>query len=205
MAGAGGCGREVMSMLIDSEKIRGKRYNIKGFLDDTKSTVEDLNCPIPVAGSIQDFYPKPNDAVILGIAAPEGKRKVVSLLKGRGVVFESFIHPYVALGNYNRVGEGVVIYGGFGMTVNVTLGNFTTLQACYLGHDVTVGDFSTISSYCNIMGHVTIGQGVFMGSTVAIVPKTTIGDNAFLCVGSVILEAVPPGAKMLGNPARQIG
>lgn len=205
IAGAGGCGREIMSMLLEAERLQGKRYNIKGFLDDTKISLTHKNCDIPIVGTIQDYYPAGNDAVIMGVASPAGKRKIASLLKGRGVTFESFVHPYAALGHYNRLGEGVVIYGGFGMTVNVELGDFSTFQACYLGHDVSVGPFSTLSSFCNVMGYVRIGKGVFMGSNVAIVPNVTVGDNAYLCVGSVIIKDVAAGAKMLGNPAREIG
>lgn len=74
--------------------------------------------------------------------------------ESKGAVFQSIIHPYVALGRFNTIGEGAVIYSGFGMTVNVKIGDFCTLLACGLGHDVEVGDFSTISSWCNIMGHV---------------------------------------------------
>lgn len=205
IVGAGGCGRELLSMLLDVEAMRGRQYNIKGFLDDTKSSLEDVNCPYPVAGTIADYYPKENDVLMMGIASPEGKKKLASLLKGRGARFESFIHPGTCMGHFNSIGEGVLIYGGFGMTVNVRLGNFTTMQGCYLGHDVTVGDFTTISSFCNIMGYADIGQSVFMGSNVAVVPNTRVGNGAYLCAGSVIIKDVPANSKMLGNPAREIG
>lgn len=46
------------------------------------------------------------------------------MLKAKGAVFQSIIHPYVALGRFNTIGEGAVIYSGFGMTVNVKIGDF---------------------------------------------------------------------------------
>lgn len=205
VAGAGGCGRELMGMLADSVKIRGAEWNIKGFLDDTNPDIGEIARWYPVVGTIADFHPGPDDVVMLGIARPEAKEKVVTLLKARGVVFESFVHPYAVLGNFNSLGEGVVIYGGFGMTVNVRVGNFVTLQACYLGHDVVVDDFATISSFNNVMGHVRIGRGAFLGSNVAVSPQVHVGDGAFVCVGSVLIKDVAPGAKVMGNPAREIG
>lgn len=205
IAGAGGCGREILGMLIDSQAIRSQKYNIKGFLDDTKSSFEDVVCDYPIVGTIQDYFPGDNDLVIMGVARPEGKLKIASLLKPRGVVFESFIHPYASLGHYNRIGEGVVIYGGFGMTVNTAIGDFVTLQTCYLGHDVEIGDFTTVSSFCNLMGYAHLGKGVFLGSNVAVAPNVTIGDGAYVCLGSIVAKNVGANSKVMGNPAREIG
>lgn len=205
IVGAGGCGRELLGMLIDAERIKGKRWNIVGFLDDTKTDLKDLECPFPVMGTIQDFYPKPDDALMLGIASPSGKKKVASLLKARGAHFETFIHPYASLGHYNKIGEGCLLYGGFGMTVNVNIGDFVTLQTCYLGHDVHIGNYSTVSSFCNLMGYAAIGQEVFLGSNVAVAPHVKVGDNAYLCLGSIVACDISPNAKAMGNPAREIG
>lgn len=203
--GAGGCGRELLGMLLDNEKIRGKRWNIKGFLDDTNPDIGEIANIYPVIGSIRDYIPGSNDIFMMGIANPKGKEEIAGIIKGRGGVFESFIHHYAALGHYNSIGEGALIYGGFGMTVNVKIGSFVTLQACYLGHDVHVSDFATVSSFCNIMGYVKIGKCAFLGSNVAATPKISIGENAYVCVGSVLVRDVPDNTKVIGNPARIIG
>ena len=205
IVGAGGFGRELLNHIQDIHKISGVRWNLKGFLDDTPDPLHDKECPLAVAGSIIDYYPKENDALALAIADPRAKKKVVSLLKGRGAVFENVIHPYVNLGRYNKFGEGLIVYPGCGMTVNATVGSFCTLLSCGIGHDVEIGDFCTISSLCNIMGGVKIGEGVFIGGNAAIAPHVTIGDGAYLCLGSMVLKDVPAGAKVLGNPAREIG
>jgi len=110
----------------------------------------------------------------------------------------------VALGRFNTIGEGAVIYSGFGMTVNVKIGDFCTLLACGLGHDVEVGDFSTISSWCNIMGHVKIGNRVFMGGNCSAAPNAVIEDDAYVGVGSVVLRKVKAGKRAFGNPAREM-
>lgn len=202
--GAGGCGREVLSMMLDAQAIQGQRWNIKGFLDDTEAPLHGKDCALPVVGTIMDYSPKPNDVLLMGIAEPHAKERLVNMLKARGAAFASFIHPYVTMGRYSQLGEGAVVYGGFGMTVNVKVGTFATLQACYLGHDVTVGDYCTISSFCNIMGYVAVGKRVFIGSNAAIAPHAVIEDDAYICVGSVVIKNVKAGAKVLGNPAREI-
>ena len=85
------------------------------------------------------------------------------------------------------------------MTVNIKIGDFCTLLACGLGHDVEVGDFSTISSWCNIMGHVKIGNRVFMGGNCSAAPNAVIEDDAYVGVGSVVLRKVKAGKRALAT------
>jgi sugar O-acyltransferase (sialic acid O-acetyltransferase NeuD family) len=203
--GAGGCGREVLNMILDIHAIQGQRWNIKGFLDDTEDPLRDKACDFTVVGTIVDYAPKENDVLVMGIADPTAKEKISAMLSARGAVFESVIHPYVNLGRNNVIGVGAVVYGGFGMTVNVKIGNFPTLLSCGMGHDVTVGDYCTISSCCNIMGKVNIGRRVFIGGNAAIAPGVVIEDDAYIGVGSVVLKKVHAGEKVFGNPAREIG
>ncbi len=205
IVGAGGCGRETLVLLQDINRITGTKWNLKGFLDDTPDPLHDKACDLGVVGTIRDYSPGPNDVLVLAIAAPQDKIMLVKLLKGRGAKFESAIHPYANMGRHCSVGEGVLVQNGFGMTVNVNIGSFTTLLSSCIGHDVTVGDYSTISSHCNISGNVSIGKGVFIGGNVAVAPKVSIGDGSYLCMGSVVLKDVAIGAKILGNPAREVG
>ena len=55
------------------------------------------------------------------------------------------------------------------------------------------------------MGNTIVGEGVFIGGNVAIAPNITIGDNAYICMGSIVMKDVNPGSKILGNPAKEIG
>lgn len=205
IVGAGGFGRELLNLILDIHAISGPRWNIKGFLDDTDDPLKGKVCDYSVVGTIVDYMPQPNDVLALGIAAPSAKRKLVSMLQSRGAVFESIIHPYAYLGRHSAVGEGVIICGGFSMSVNVQIGNFVTLLSSGIGHDVQVRDYTTISACCNIMGNVHLGEGVFIGGNVAIAPHANIGDNSYICLGSVVMGSVNPGVKVLGNPAREIG
>lgn len=203
--GAGGFGREIALILNVIERIQGKCWNVIGFLDDTENPLADKKSGLKVVGTIRDFFPKADDVLVMGISAPEAKYRLVGMLKARGANFASIIHPYAYLGEYNEIGEGVVIYGGFSMSVNCRIGSFTSILSCCVGHDSWIGDYATISAQCNIMGNTTIGERVFMGGNVAVAPKVNIGAGANICVGSVLIRDVPQGAKMLGNPAREIG
>lgn len=205
IVGAGGCGREILSLLLDIHQIAGPRWRIRGFLDDTPDPLAGRACDAPVAGSIIDYAPAPDDELVMAVADPGAKYRLVSMLKTRGAAFASVIHPHATLGRHCELGEGVVVQSGFSMTVNVRIGAYATLLASCLGHDVRVGDYSTIASHCNIAGNVVLGRRVFVGGSVAIAPRVRVGDDAYLCMGSVVLRHVEPGCKILGNPGRPVG
>lgn len=204
IVGAGGCGREVLHIIKDIHRIQGPRWNIKGFLDDTEEPLKGKECDYGVVGTIQDFQPKENDVLVIAIASPQEKQKLVPMLLERGAVFETVIHPSTGLGEYNQIGIGTVITAGFGMTVNVRIGEFVLLSDCVIGHDVQIGDFSTISTKANILGYANIGRGAFLGANVVIAPNGKVGENAYVGIGSVVLKNVKPGKKVFGNPAREM-
>ena len=205
IVGAGGFGREIACLLDEIQRIQGQLWNVAGFLDDTENPLHGKECNLSVVGTIRDYTPAGDDILVMGIASPQAKIRLVPMLKQKGAVFASIIHPYAYLGEHNSIGEGVVIYGGFSMSVNCRIGNFTTLLSSQIGHDCEIDDYSTISGQCNLMGGVRIGKSVFMGGNVAIAPKIIVGEEAYICVGSVLVKDVRPGVKMLGNPAKEIG
>jgi acetyltransferase-like isoleucine patch superfamily enzyme len=54
-------------------------------------------------------------------------------------------------------------------------------------------------------GRVRIGHNVFIGLNVLIVKDVSIGDNAIVAAGSVVISDVPADSIFAGNPARKIG
>jgi NDP-sugar pyrophosphorylase family protein len=51
---------------------------------------------------------------------------------------------------------------------------------------------------------VRIGADVFLGFGAKVLPGVTIGDGAHVGAGAVVLDDVPAGAVVIGNPARQL-
>lgn len=203
IVGAGGFGREVLQWLTDINKTE-ETWNIKGFIDDNIHVLDSYSYPVKVIGAIQDWQPSDNEVFVCAIAEPDIKEKVVRLLKSRGAEFVSVIHPDASIGNYNELGEGVVIYPGARITVNVKLGDFVTFLHSFAGHDVTIGDFSTVFGCSSLNGFVHVGKNVMISSHVDVIPSKKIGDHAFIGAGSIVVDNVKPDTKVFGNPARKM-
>ncbi len=49
---------------------------------------------------------------------------------------------------------------------------------------------------------IHIGRNVWIGGGTIILPGVSVGDDAIIGAGSVVTRNVPPGATVVGNPAR---
>jgi len=203
IVGAGGFGRELLQWIKDINKIEN-RWIIKGFIDDNLSALDNYECDYKVIGKIKEWQPEENEVFTCAIANPKIKENIVKHLKQRGAKFDSIIHPRAMIGGFNNIGEGIVIYPGARLTVNITVGKFVTLLSSGIGHDVHIDDFSTISGHCNINGKVKLGKRVFLGSNSTIISERIVGDDAYIGAGSVVIRNIKNCSKVFGNPARII-
>ena len=51
---------------------------------------------------------------------------------------------------------------------------------------------------------ITIGNNVWIGAGVTILPGVTIGDNAVIGAGSIVNKDIPAGVLAVGNPCRAV-
>lgn len=72
----------------------------------------------------------------------------------------------------------------------------------YIAHNVQIGPRSLIMAGARILGSARLGGGVRIGPGALIATGVTIGDEAEVGMGAVVLEKVPAGALVVGNPAR---
>lgn len=204
IVGAGGFGRELLQWCKDINAIE-RKWEITGFIDDNINALEGYSCDIKVVGSIDEWQPKEDEVYALAIANPEIKVHVTQKLEKRGAIFVPVIHPTVHIGDFNRIGRGVVIYPNARVTVNVCIGNFVTiLDNTSIGHDALLGDFTTVCASCGINGHVEVGSRTFIGCNASTIPGIKIGQDCQVGVGSVVVSNVRDKMHVFGNPAKRM-
>lgn len=202
IVGAGGFGREALSL---AKRINNKtqQWNILGFIDDNLSALENVECTHSIIGTIADWQPNSNQIFVLAIANPITKERVVTNLKKREFRFVSLISPTALISDYVTIGEGCVITGYSSVGDNVNIGDFVHIAGSMIGQESIIGDYSTTTGFVNIAS-AYIGKRVFVGSHSVILNNVCVGDDAFVCAGSIVLRKVKEGIKVFGNPAKKI-
>ena len=125
---------------------------------------------------------------------------------GRGVT----IGPFAHLRGGSNVHEDARI-GDYVELKNTVLGRGAKAQhLAYLG-DAEIGEETNIGAgtiTCNYDGKrknkTKIGKRAFVGSNSSLVAPVSIGDEAMTGAGTVVIRDVPPGERVVGNPARPI-
>lgn len=193
---AGGFGREVYYMA----KSIGQ-WNIKGFIDDNLHALDGVNIALPIIGTIKDWVPSENEVFALGVSNPKTKEIIVGIMKAKGAKFETLIAPHSRVIETCTIGEGSIISGSIGDCVKI--GNFVNVMGSMIGQDSEIGDFSTTTGYTNIAS-AKLGKRVFVGSHAVVLNGKKVGDDAFICAGSICFSNIKAGTKVFGNPAKKM-
>lgn len=132
------------------------------------------------------------------------RRRVGACGPGLKVNFPSVVTG----GNAVRVGanvsfNGMQCFGEGGVTIG---DNFHSGRECMI---LTVNhnyDSATSIPYDRTVVHkpVTIGDNVWLGHRVTIVPGATIGEGAVIGIGAVVAGEIPRCAVAVGNPAKVV-
>ncbi len=193
---AGGFGREVYYMAKDLGK-----WNIKGFIDDNLNALDGVKCDLPIIGTIKDWEPGDNEVFALGIATPGTKERIVNIMLAKGAKFETIIASHSRVIETAEVGEGSIISGSVGDCVKI--GRFVNVMGAMIGQDSFIDDFSTMTGFSNI-ATAYLGKRVFVGSHAVVLHGVNVGDDAYICAGSIVVSRVKPGTRVFGNPAKKM-
>lgn len=101
------------------------------------------------------------------------------------------IHPAA------KIGKGIFIDHGMGVVIGETA---EVGENCTLYQGVTLGG----TSLAHGKRHPTLGNNVVVGGNASVLGAITIGDNAKIGGGSVVVKDVPPNATVVGVPARVV-
>ena len=119
-----------------------------------------------------------------------GERDFALYLQSRASeVFQTDIHPAA------HFGKGIFLDHATGLVVGETAS---------VGDDVSLLHAVTLGGSGKIAGdrHPKIASGVMIGAGAKILGNITVGENARVAAGSVVLRSVPPHCTVAGVPAR---
>lgn len=115
----------------------------------------------------------------------------------------------------------MIHFGGVRIGDHVEIGSLTTVSRgalgdtvladhvkiddhCHISHNCRIGEGSMITAFVEISGSVHIGKNVWLAPGCSLVQKISVGDDAFIGIGTVVTHNIPANARVFGNPARPL-
>lgn len=205
--GASGCGRGVMPLarrMLEQQGIPASRLV---FVDD-RPAAPMVNGQHVLA--YRDFLAEPAAArhVALAIASAGVRQRLRELCCQDGVLPWSVRAGNIEVMDDVVIGDGAILCPFVTLTSNIRIGqDFHANLYSYVEHDCVIGDFVTFAPGVKCNGNVVIEDHAYIGAGAVIRQgqpgaPLVIGRGAVVGMGAVVTGNVPPGATVVGNPAR---
>jgi UDP-3-O-[3-hydroxymyristoyl] glucosamine N-acyltransferase len=178
-----GNGREALDCLGDA-------YHCVGFVDDTPDK-QGTDAHGHRVFDRAALAARPDAAVLAVPGSATSYRSRRDLIDGLGVDPDRFarvVHPSARISPTAVVGDHVCV-----------------LPNTVIHHDAEIGAWTLIGSNVTIAGGTVVGENCYIGSGSSVMNGLRLGDEVLVGMGTTVIRNVPAGARVVGNPARQLG
>jgi sugar O-acyltransferase (sialic acid O-acetyltransferase NeuD family) len=133
------------------------------------------------------------------------RRSIFESLSGRLPLPVNAIDPSAIISNKIIMGAGVMVGSGAILNSMTEIGDGVICNTgTIIEHECKIGGFTHLAPGCILAGNVEIGENSFIGAGAIVKQGVRIGSNVIVGAGTVVIKDVSDGAKMAGNPQRNI-
>lgn len=202
--GAGGCGRDVASLVADMNQ-GSPGWNLVGFLDDKPSLQNRRVSGVPVLGPTEAARDHRHASFCCCIADPLVRMALVARVSRLGVHWATLVHRAAVILDGAVVGEGSVVSAFCLVSTQASVGRHVIIDKyASVGCRSPVGDFVTFSPHAALSCRAAIAEGGFLGCGACVSPGVRIGAYAVVGGGAVVDDDLAPRAVAVGVPARVV-
>ena len=187
-------------VVIDAAKLNG--IQIKGIITDLfKSKKNDTYFKAPILGNI-DFIKKIDLRkyfFIVAIGDNSHRAKIYNFLKKRSAKFISVIHPTATVSESAYIKPGCFINAKAIINANSKISENTIINTDVLiEHDVNIGKNCHIAPSAKIGGGASIMDNSFIGMGSILINKIKVGKKVIVGAGSIIFRNLKSNKKFVG-------
>lgn len=195
--GAGGHGNVVLDI---AEQLRLPVL----FFRDKAATFQQKFWGYPVIGEAQMGTASPQVNYIVAIGDNANRKNIVNSILTEAI-FTSLLHPKTSVSPRATIGTGTVLTAGSVVNPGAVIGKHCIINTnAAVGHDCQLNDFVHIGPNAALAGQVAVGEGTWVGLGSSVLQGVTIGCWCVIGAGAVVLNDVPDGATVVGNPGKII-
>jgi acetyltransferase EpsM len=202
-------GGAIVAQYLRNLAARAVAYDPVGFLNDYELPGT-LISGLPVLGPFSAWTRQPTDTrFIAPLQKVKESARRVALIRDLGVPnarWISVVDPDASVADDAVLGYATHVGPNANVSANARLGNHVGIRGgVYLGHDTWLGDFVFVGANAALAGYVRVEEGAHISPLAAVREGTRIGRYAVVGLGAVVLNDVPTGTVVAGNPAVPIG
>jgi UDP-perosamine 4-acetyltransferase len=203
IVGAGGHGRVVLDILRTAGQHRAV-----GFLDANPDLHGTEVAGLPVLGHLNmlpRLKSKGIGSAMVAIGDNRVRQSYAHKLAAAGLELVQAIHPSAVISATAAIGRNVMVAPGAIVCTDARIADGTIVNtAAAVDHECDIGEAAFLAPGARLAGRVTVGEGAFIGIGASVLPCLSIGAHAVVGGGALVREDVPPGATVVGVPARII-
>jgi sugar O-acyltransferase (sialic acid O-acetyltransferase NeuD family) len=180
-------------------------FELLGFLDDAISKHHTVIAGYSVLGSVASLadYADKDIAVVWGIAFPEIKRRLFFQYEHLHFEYPNFISKNAWISKGVTFGKGCIIYPGTCINYETQVQDFVVMNMnCAIGHNCTIGSFTSLSPGVNLGGNTTVGDDVALGIGCATLQGVSIGANVKVGGQAMVARSLGSNQTVRGIPAK---
>ena len=199
--GVGGCLKAVVQNVSDPTPEGQKTFRDRVVEYDQWLAENNLAGPLSIV-ALEDFLPAPEERYVLGFRGRQQQRLLSELESRFDIRPEALISPSATVSPTARIGNGAIIGAGCIVASQVSIGEHALLnRGASIGHDSRVADFANIGPGVRLASSVRVGEGAVLGIGSTVIEHLTIGEDAYVAAGAVVIRDVPANSLVAGVPA----
>jgi acetyltransferase-like isoleucine patch superfamily enzyme len=179
-----------------------------GFLNDVLSPGSPLEGAV-VLGPFAHWASLTSAGFLAPIHKAKEMEKRAELITALGIPshrWANVIDPAAIIADGALVGSGIWAQAGSMVMTGARVHNHVALRSgCHVSHDCLIEDFAFIGLGAILCGCSIARRGAYIAPSATVRERVTVGRFSVVGLGAVVLEDVPDGAIVVGNPGRVVG
>lgn len=168
---------------------------------------------VPVLGSDDDLALLSRragaEAFVVGVGSLRGgdplRERIFQRCIELGLRQYTLVHPAAVVSASARLGAGAAVMAGAVIQARAAIGeNAIVNTRASVDHDCVVLAHAHVAPGATLSGGVRVGRSAHVGTGASVRNGVSIGDGATIGAGAALVRDCPPGAVMVGVPARLV-
>jgi len=196
--GAGSVGGHIANNL----QLYGIQGRLAGFLDDNPEKQGKEVFGYPVLGPVSWILDRSDFDVVIGIAFPAIKERIVKKLAVNPALhFPNLIASNAWMSDNIEIGRGNIIYPGCCVNYGSSIKDFVVINMnCAIGHDCTISSYCSLAPGVNLGGFTTLQSSAEMCIGSSTIQGAKIGKNTVIGGQGMVIKDLPDNVTAVGVP-----